>query len=136
MDVAVNYLAVVAAAVVAMIVGSLWYSSLLFGKQWMALTGRDPESMKGMPPPMKEIFAELLASLLTAFTVAVLIAWIGAHTLAGGLVLGFWLWLGFYVPALLAPVLWERRPLNLFFLNASMRFVSILLISAIVVLWQ
>lgn len=135
MDIAVNYLAIVAAAVVAMVVGGLWYSPLLFGRQWMALTGRDPEQMKGAPP-MKEMFVEFLSALLTSYVLAVLVATTGIYTLAGGLMLGFWLWLGFYTPTLLAPVLWERRPLNLFFLNASQRFVTILLIAGIIVLWQ
>ena len=36
---AVNYLAVLAAAVSAFVLGGLWYSPLLFAKKWMAYTG-------------------------------------------------------------------------------------------------
>ena len=43
----VNYLAVLCSAVVMMVLGGLWYGPL-FGKQWMALMGIDPEKGQGM----------------------------------------------------------------------------------------
>ena len=45
----VNYLAVVVAAVVSIIIGSLWYSPLLFGNVWMRLqrfTKKDMDKAK------------------------------------------------------------------------------------------
>ncbi len=35
----INYVAVAAAAVGAFVLGALWYSPLLFGKEWMKLRG-------------------------------------------------------------------------------------------------
>ena len=37
----INYLAVLVAAVVAFVMGGLWYSPLLFGKAWAKLRGID-----------------------------------------------------------------------------------------------
>ena len=42
----VNYLAVLVAAIVNMVVGALWYSPLLFGKAWMKLTGFNKKQLK------------------------------------------------------------------------------------------
>ena len=46
---AVNYLAVLVAAIVSMVIGGLWYSPLLFGNVWMKLSGitqKDVEKAK------------------------------------------------------------------------------------------
>lgn len=45
-QVAVNYLAVVVAAIIYLVVGFLWYGPL-FGRRWMALMNITPSSMAG-----------------------------------------------------------------------------------------
>jgi hypothetical protein len=45
----INYLAVLVAALVSMVIGGLWYSPLLFGNIWMKLSGitqKDVEKAK------------------------------------------------------------------------------------------
>ncbi len=39
----VNYLAVLVAAIVGMVVGFIWYSPKVFGKMWMKLSGVNPK---------------------------------------------------------------------------------------------
>ncbi len=41
----INYWAVVVAAVVAFVVGAVWYSPLLFGKTYMELRGMNPAAL-------------------------------------------------------------------------------------------
>jgi len=66
----VNYLAVVVAAVVAFVMGGLWYSPLLFGKPWAELRVIDSAGAGGaqMRPP--EILAEFVRSLIVAIVFA------------------------------------------------------------------
>lgn len=45
-EVNINYLAVLIAAIVSMIVGGLWYSPILFGKMWTKAMGWNEETMK------------------------------------------------------------------------------------------
>lgn len=136
MIVSVNYLAVLVAAVAAMVVGGAWYSPLLFGKQWMKLRGLDPASMRGMSFPVGLMVQEFIATLLMAFVISQFAAWVGAAGLVAGLVLGFWLWIGFCATVLYGGVLWEKYPLGLFVINAGLRFVNILLMAAIIASWQ
>jgi hypothetical protein len=65
---AVNYLAVLAAAIVAMVVGMVWHSPAMFLKRWMKLTGvTDKEMKKSMGLPAAVGFVTLLIS---AFVIA------------------------------------------------------------------
>ena len=42
----INYLAVVVCTIIAMAVGALWYSKVLFGNAWMKGVGLNPEDVK------------------------------------------------------------------------------------------
>lgn len=137
MLVPVNYLAVLVAAIAAMVVGGAWYSPLLFGRQWMKLRGMDPASMQGgMKFPMGMMVQEFITTLIMAFIIAQFVAWVGAVGLVGGLMLGFWLWLGLVVTVMYGATLWEKYPLGLLVINAGLRFVNVLLMAAIIASWQ
>ncbi|WP_439153107.1 DUF1761 domain-containing protein [Winogradskyella sp.] len=61
-----NYLAILVAAVVPVVLGFLWYNPLLFGNVWMRESGMTEEKMKGAN--MAVIFGlSLLFSLLLSF---------------------------------------------------------------------
>jgi hypothetical protein len=135
MLVVVNYFAVIVAAVAAMAVGFVWYGPL-FGKQWMKLSGKDPESMKGMKFPVDKMIMQFVASLMTAFFLAEFAMWVGAGTLTGVLILAFWVWVGFYATTLLDSVLWEKAPWELYILNVAHRLVSLLVMALIIGAWR
>ena len=44
----INYLAVFVAAIINMIIGSFWYSPLLFAKPWMRALNLDQKKMQDM----------------------------------------------------------------------------------------
>jgi hypothetical protein len=136
MIVAVNYLAVLVAAVVAMVIGGLWYSPMLFAKPWMKLRGMDHASLAGMKMPMSSLTVEFILTLVMAFVIAEFSAWVGATSLVAGLVLGLWIWIGFVAITLASLSIWEGRAWELFFINAGVRLVNILVMAAIIAMWQ
>ena len=74
-----NWLAIIAAAVSAFILGGLWYSPLLFGKRWMKETGITEETTKNAN--MIKIFSlALILALIASFFLAM---FIGPNTGAG-----------------------------------------------------
>src|SRR4051812_44613594 len=101
----VNYLAVLVAALVAMIVGSFWYSPLLFGKQWQKLRGIHVDTAN-MKMPAREVILEFICTLITAYVLDLMSIAFFAHTVYLAFVLAFIIWLGFYATMLLAEVLW------------------------------
>lgn len=136
MELSINYFAVLLSAVVAMAIGSLWYSPLGFGKLWMELRGQDPSRIGEMKFPAQSMLIQFLGSLVTAYVLALFIVAAGAADLHGALLVGFWAWLGFQATLLVHPVLWEGRSWQLYLLNASHQLVLLLCMSAVLGLWH
>ena len=137
MDIAVNYLAVVVAAVAAYAVGAVWHSPIGFGRLWMGLMGLKPDDMGRMPlTATQAMVIGFFVTLLQAFVLAHFVVLVGAVTLSLALQLGFWAWLGFLAPTLANGWLWEGKSLKLFGFNAAYSLANILVMAAILGLWQ
>src|SRR6266513_1750644 len=93
-DVDINYVAVLAAAVVNMVVGMAWYSESLFGKSWSKLTGRSMDDMRGSGAGPGYAIAAV-GALLQAYILAHFVQYAAANTVSEGAITGFWIWLGF-----------------------------------------
>ena len=128
MEVDVNYLAVLLAAVASMVVGFLWYG-VFFKKSWMHLMGHIPGS-KGMMGPGLAYLIQFVASLAMACVLARVITlsqnWLSTS---------FWVWLGFIVPVTLGIVLWENKPWKLWCINASHYLVGLLAMGYVLSFW-
>ncbi len=132
----VNYLAVVVAAVVSIIIGSLWYSPLLFGNVWMRLQrftkkDMDKAKQKGM---VKSYIMASIGSLVTAFVLGYLIDMIGKDVYTG-ILLALLAWLGFIVTTSLGSVLWEGKPVSLYVLNILFHLVNLVVMGLILGAW-
>ncbi|MCB9799079.1 DUF1761 domain-containing protein [Candidatus Nomurabacteria bacterium] len=138
----VNYTAVLVAAIVAYIIGALWFSPVLFGKPWMKLTGKTDTDMqaakkKGMS---KTYFSHFLTTLVTAYVLFHFVAgWYTSQSeltaTAIGLQTGFWLWLGLLATTQLSPVFWNGKPWKLYWIETSYNLVSLLLMGLIIGMW-
>lgn len=134
MDISINYLAVLVAAIAAFAVGAVWYS-YLFQKPWMALMGFSPERMRSMPLSATQAMAVgFVVTLLSTYVLAVFVS--AAPDLTGALILTFWIWLGFVATVQIGSFLWEGRPIKLFFINASQTLVAMLVAALILTLWR
>lgn len=134
-EVAVNYWALIAAAVANMAIGMLWYGPL-FGGQWKRLTGITDESMKAMPlKPWQAMVGGLVISLIIAYVLLFFtVTWV--TTLSGALMAGFWIWLGFVATTQIGSFLWEGKPFSLFVLNTAYSLVAYGVMASILFLWQ
>ncbi len=134
MDIPINWLAVLVAFVIRMVVGTLWYSPVLFVKPWQALTGVTPESMKaGMG---KALAADVAMSLIMAFALANIIAASGITDWGNGAGAGFWVWLGFVLATHLPLWGYENRPLKLIAINTGHNLVALVLMGAVLGGWR
>lgn len=136
MAVEINYVAVVAAAVVSMILGFLWYGPL-FGKTWMALMKIKPKDIqaakkKGMEKTMALGF---LTMLIMAYVLAHFVDYAAATTAAAGATVGALAWLGFVATVTAGSVLWEGKPTKLYALNNAYQLVSLAAMGAILAVW-
>lgn len=137
MDITVNYLAVVVAAVVAYAVGAVWHSPMGFGNYWKKLMGFTDADMRGMPLTATQAMTiGFFVTLLVAFVLANFVVLVGANTWQTAMQLSFWLWLGFLAPTLANGWLWEGKSLKLFGFNAAYALVNIAVMALVLGLWR
>ncbi len=137
MDIAVNYLAVVAAAVIAYAIGAVWHSPVGFGKYWMRLMSLNNDSVRKMPLTAAQAMSiGFFVTLLVAYVMAMFMSLTYAFTVSTAMQLGFWLWLGFLAPTLANGWLWEGKSLKLFAFNAAYALVNIEVMAIVLGLWQ
>lgn len=136
-EVHVNWLAIVGATVVAMIIGSLWYGPL-FGKQWMKLvklSKKDVAKEWKKPMAVMVAMAFLQALIVKHFIVFVAYFYADMSQLSLGILTGFWLFAGISLPLVLASNMFARRHINLSYIEAGNQFVTLLTIGAILAVW-
>lgn len=131
----VNLLAVLVAAAASFVVGSLWYSPLLFGDVWMKLAGIK-KTKKKTPYMLLRYLVYFAGMFIMSFVLAHILLFMAASTVLEGLLTGFWLWLGFIAPITLGGILWENKPIMLFVLNNVFNLISLGILSTILVLWK
>ncbi len=105
-SISINYLAIVAGAVVSMVIGSIWYGPV-FGKKWMEINGVDPndkEYLKKMQKSAMPLY--LVQFVLTLFQVLVLAHLVADTQIAGGLERSLWIWAAFVIPTLAGASMW------------------------------
>ncbi len=132
--VTMNWWALAVAVVTNFVMGSIWYSPALFIKPWMAMSGvKKAEFDKGLPTAL---VGDLFASTAMAFVLAHAIRYASAGTLAQGLLVTFWCWLGFVAAVMIASVTYEHRPFKYFAINAGYRFATMMAMGSILTLWK
>lgn len=129
----VNWISISIAAVVNMTIGGLWYSPVLFGEVWIKLMGFsqkqiDEAKSKGMA---KSYGIMAVFSVVMAFVLAQLIGNMGLFGLQNALSLGFTVWLGFIATTKANDVIFGKKPVKLYIIDAGYYLVSILAMSVI-----
>jgi hypothetical protein len=132
MNINVDYMAVIVAAVVSMVIGFLWYGQLLFGKPWMKLMGYTPESLKTEQQKMGMYYGlSFVLSLVTAYILFHVMTmsqdFYGLGKLQTALTSAFWMWLGFILPVQATGTIFSKdKSFKLLGINAGYQLASIL----------
>src|SRR5687767_3645948 len=92
-----------------------------------------PDTKKEMH---KSYAITFVGSLLTAYVLAHVLAAFGAASVAAALQGAFWVWLGFFVPAMLGMVLWEGKPWKYYTINVGYYLVSLCIVAIVLTLWR
>ncbi len=135
-EVSINYMAVLVAAIAAFVVGGLWYSPLLFGKIWMKLSKVQESDMKKMKKTMVASYIlGFVTTLIMSYVLTHIVDYTESTTAAAGATAGFWAWLGFVATVQVGAVLWENKPFKLFALNTLHSLVALLIMGSILATW-
>ena len=129
----INIWAVLVAAVISMVAGSVWYSKGLFGKEWAKLAGRKLEDMTSSASGYG---IAALGSLVQACILAHFVTYTGSTTFWDGLVTGFWLWLGFVAVVTAINLVFEGKSWALWRINTGYFLVVLLINGGLLAAWR
>jgi hypothetical protein len=133
----VNWLAVVLAAVVYFVLGSVWFARRVFGTPWMRSIGWEPTGGEG--PAAAALAGAFAASLVAAVAVALLVEAADVTGLGDGLVLGVVLAVGVVAATHLVTALFEPvrpQPMTWFAVMAGYHGAGLLLAAVILAVWR
>jgi hypothetical protein len=134
-----NLLAVLVAAISTMIVGFIWYSPVFFAKPWMREMGYDPDDKAKIQQMQKSAgpayAGSFVASLISAFVLALVFHWMRVGSLHAGLGAAFHVWLGFVATVQFTDMLFQKKSMKLFAINAGFQLVCYLAMGAILAAW-
>jgi membrane-associated HD superfamily phosphohydrolase len=128
-----NVWAILVAAVVAFMLGAVWFSPALFGKAWKRANGFGANE-----PPKASAQMLILAFVLTLVMSANLAMFLNdpKTTLAWGATAGFLAGFGWIVMGMGIVAIFERRPLSYVLVNGGFLTVVLVVMGAILGAWR
>ena len=133
----INYLAVVAATLSSMIVGSIWYTPKVFGNYWMEKAGVTPSG--NAKDAVRPILITVVVSFITAWVLAgaiyISFDFYGGSFFVNALVTGIILWAGLTAARFITHDAFDGRPTGLTVLNISHELVTIVIMVIIIGVW-
>jgi hypothetical protein len=129
----INYVAVLASALSAFIIGGAWYSPILFGKIWMKETGLTDEVLRKLNMAVTYGLSFVLL-LIIAINLAAFLS--GPPNLAWGCTAGALAGIGWVAMAFGVTYLFEARSFKLFLVNAGYHAVAFVVMGGILGVWK
>ncbi len=129
----VNLLAVLAAAITTMAIGSLWYSKLLFGNVWMKLNGFKEDNPPGNVA--RTMIITFILSLVMSFNLAAFLA-DPSTDVVFGMTAGFLAGFGWVALSIAVIAMFEQRSFAYIAINAGYWVVSFTAMGAILGSWR
>jgi hypothetical protein len=128
MEVQVNWIAIIVATLVNLVIGGIWYAPKVFGDSWSKIVGLKEEEMKKDAP--KAMAGALAMGFILAFVLAH-VSYVAAEYFNSSLTMSalnsaFWLWLGVGFTTFVTQGLFERRPLKWTLITSSNLLVTML----------
>jgi len=137
----INWLAVVACVVVAMVVGSIWFGPKTFFPMWLKAIGKSDNYDPGTGMSMALMWPlVIIAALIESIFMALMVHAMGSMTpggatLASGAFAGFVLWLGFVATTSLTNKLFANQ-LKAWVLEMGSHLITMVLMGAILGAWH
>src|SRR5450432_1414129 len=114
-----NPVGILVSAVVAFRIGGLWYSPLLFAKQWMAAHAHSPEDVARMKADAPRAYGiSFVAFLVMAAILQLILNHLGAQDWQKGALWGAHIWLGFAATIGLMANIYAGRKFSVFVIDA------------------
>lgn len=130
----INVWAVLAAALINMVVGTVWYMPNVLGKQWAKFSGKKLEDMGGRNPSMAYTVTAL-GAVVQSYILALLVDYAAAGTALEGAAVGLLGWLGFTAAATVSDTVFAGRSWKLWQITNGYYLVVLLINGALLAVW-
>jgi hypothetical protein len=127
----VNWIAIIIAIVVNSVLGSLWFSPVLFAKKWQEWEGHQEGTGMAGGSVGPFIALSVVGTAISAIALAWFIDRTGTTTLLGGALIGLYAGLGFVAPAIFADHLFNQRKGALYLIVAGYPVIGLTIMGAI-----
>ncbi len=133
-----NFWPILVASVVIFGISTLWYSPILFGKEWMDLVKLSDEEAevsrsKGL---WKLYIVQFIMSLISFCVLAFIITSSNSDGASNGAFVGFLVWLGFVMTSGIGSLIWEKKPFKLVLINSVSILLNLVIGGAIIGAWK
>ena len=132
-NVDINWWAVLVATAVNMVVGAIWYSKILFAKDWSKLTGR---KMNEMGDGSTSYVITTVGAFVQNFIFAYVVGWSAVTTAAKGAYLGILLWIAFVAVTQGVNTVFANSRKKLWAINTGYFLVVLIINGAILAAWR
>lgn len=132
-----NYIAIIAAAAVGFALGGLWYSPLMFAKQWVAAHGFTPEQLARMKADAPRSYGiSFVAMIVMAAVLSIVLNHVGAHDWRSGALWAAHIWLGFAATIGLMAYLYTGKRFAVYLIDAGYQLLYLVVMGAILGAWH
>ncbi|MDB2613899.1 DUF1761 domain-containing protein [Chlamydiales bacterium] len=129
----IHWLPIVVMAVIWVIFGAIWYSPQVCGKLKMSCcSGKDDKCSSNC---VQNWVGALVVAFISTFAISLFVQHTGAKTFLDGMIVGFWLWLGFVATTHFQKVLWEKHNMKTFLVDAVYSGIAIVAIGGFLAAW-
>ncbi len=127
-------LPVIAAGLVPLIVGALWYHPRVFGTKWMSLKHITPDMAdRSSRLSMHSTAIMLVLGIVCALILSRVLTALSIVSVAGGLLTALSLWIGFIIPGTVSRVLWDHVPVSLYLIETGQWLAALSVMSIVLI---
>jgi hypothetical protein len=135
--VTINYLAVLVAGVINIIIGFVWYAKSVFGSKWASDLGKNIDEMgKDKKAQMRAMPIMIVGSFLMPYILAHFIGYTNATDALGGATTALWAFIGFSFTMGAMNYAFAGKKLRLFAIEYGNILVSMVVAGAILGGWR
>ena len=137
----INWLAVLACVVVAMVSGALWYNPKVFFNTWWTGIGKSEDATPGNENMGMTWALTVFSAFVQAVAMSLMVPAMGSLMTIGtnagsGALTGFMLWLGFIAPTYLVNKLFAGHGFKVWGIEVGNHLINFVLFGAILGAWR
>ena len=134
MNMEINWLAVVVATILSLVLARTWYRDRVFGGSWRKMTGITPKDSQkaGIRPMAITLVANVITVVVMAVVLSMYAGYSGDKSIVSALMIGFIAWLAFSATTLATHNAFEQKQDKLTSINNGYQLALFLLISAVI----